>query len=160
MSVSSLFIHPSIIPTPVHQFCTYKPSRYSSIHPRLSVLFLVHPFTPKHTSFHMPLLYKSIHLSIRTYCFIPTCISTNTGWCAIISLSLSISEIIDILLCSSFHKWTLQTSPIQSPTYLPIFLLLTCMLLCILDETTRLRFCPPILVLYSSVFLSLATKSL
>lgn len=91
----------------IHQLCASQPSCLTSMHSYgyLSTFRSIHP--QPSTSFHMPPLYKSIHLSIRPYCFIHAHISMDGGWCAI--SSLSISEMIGLSLCSSFNKWTLQT---------------------------------------------------
>lgn len=129
-------IHASIHLT-IHQLCASKPSYLTSVHPYLSVHFQVHPSTAIRTSFHMPLLYKSIHLSIQPYCFIPTHICMES--------QCSLYEMIGLPLCSSFDTWTLQTL-VGSPAYpithlsttLHFFSLSFTTLLCILDETTKL----------------------
>lgn len=84
--------------------------------------------------FHIPFLNKSRHLSTWPHYLILRHIIIDAAWCVIISLSysLAISDPIDLFLCFSFDKWTLQTSlsshghPIthlSSTLYCPHFLL-------------------------------------
>lgn len=88
----------------------------------------------------MPLLSKFIYPSGHSVSFL------HTRWLVCNLFSLFISEMISLSLCSSFNKRTLQTSvgssayPITHLSTTPVlFSLSPITLLCILDETRKLR---------------------
>lgn len=137
-SFTSPYIHTSL-----HQYLrstiSYGHPCHLVSHPYLSVHFQLHPSTAAHTSVHTPLLYKFIYRCLHPsdYCLIPAHMLT---W-AQSSLSPSLSEIIGLSLCS-FNKRTftgLSGFLCLSNTYLSTTLPFSHFLLCILDETRKLR---------------------
>lgn len=174
-SFTCLYIH-----TSMHQFLCSSIScvhlRRHVSHPYLSVHFQVHPSIATHTSFHMPLLYKFIYPSHHIVSFLRTC----WRWCAIISLSPPLWDYRPLLLLLFQQKDITDLSGFLCLSNHPLILhsvrvsLSLTTLLCILDETRKLRLHLSISyqaimdlitgsllpVLYSSAFLLLSAKSL